>query len=278
MNAHERRSPSHPLRRVRDYRADGTRTRTLSGPERAVRLNYLRIPLVTLAATALAIVLSATNSIAATSIGSDFKPGGATGDVLSINGTGRGIAINGAGFAVNDIMIAVGETVSFLNVDAVPHEVRLEPAIGTSCQDASMVVSSGVYRACTFTSAGTYTISDPSSTDATFRMSITVAPASEILSSVVLTLHQPRAVAGSTVTFAGAINIPRSGVQVDIVAKDLSTGVYRKVGQTRTGPSGEFVFSVRPRRTTVYLAISILNITVVTSPMQTLTVTHKSKT
>jgi plastocyanin len=242
-----------------------------------VRLSYRKRPLATLAATALAVVLPATITVAATSIGADSKPGGATGDGMSINGTGKVIAINGGGFGLTDMTIALGETVSFMNLDAIPHELRLEPATGSSCLEGSMVVWPGVYRACTFTSAGSYTVSDPSSGNATFRTGITVAPASDILSSVVLSPDRPRVVAGSAVTLTGSINIPRGGAQVDIVAKDLSTGVYRKAGQTRTGAAGEFAFTARPTRTTVYFANAILNTTIVTSPMQTVTVTPKGK-
>lgn len=150
-------------------------------------------------------------------------------------------------------------------------------SIGSTCGDVSMVVWPGVYRSCTFTGTGTYTASHPTSTDARFRTGITVAPVADILNSATLTLGRTRITTGSPVALAGAINVPQSGAQVDIVAKDRSTGTYRKVGQTRTGTSGEFSFIARPARTTAFFAKAILNMAIVTSPRQAVVVTSKAK-
>ncbi len=73
MNTHERRSPDHPLRRSKDYDAEGNRVRRWSNPERAVRLSYRSRPLITLAATVLAVILPATLVVGATNIGSSPK-------------------------------------------------------------------------------------------------------------------------------------------------------------------------------------------------------------
>lgn len=56
MNAHERRDPKNPLRRVKDYRPDGTRRRVWSRPERKYRLTYRRRPFATAASTAVAVL------------------------------------------------------------------------------------------------------------------------------------------------------------------------------------------------------------------------------
>lgn len=275
MHAHERRDPNHPLRRVRDYRPDGTRTRRWSGPERSMRLSYRRRPLMTVAATLLAVVMPATIVVAASSIGSSPFRSESDDIEIAVNDSGRVIAIGGAGFGLSAVTVAVGESVSFINTDTVPHEVVTEPATGSSCDSAGLVVWPGVYRSCTFDGTGTYTVRDIGSASPSFRTEITVAQQADVLSSIALSVDRTRIVSGRSVILRGSINIAQAGAQVDIVAKNLADGKYRKVGQTRTDASGAYSFVARPTRTTAYFANAILNMTVVTSPSQTVEVSSK---
>lgn len=75
MNQHERRSPSHPLRRPDDYLPDGvTRRRRWSRPERAYRLRYRRRPFATVLATVSAILVTAVIASAAGTLGTASIP------------------------------------------------------------------------------------------------------------------------------------------------------------------------------------------------------------
>ncbi len=67
-HAQDRRSPNHPLRRVQDYRPDGTRTRRWSRAERVLRLSFRRRPLLTLASTVIVLLLPVTLVYAGTAV------------------------------------------------------------------------------------------------------------------------------------------------------------------------------------------------------------------
>ena len=72
MPSHDRRDPDHPLRRVKDYRSDGSRHRRWSGPERAFRLTYRRRPLTVIVSTIVAVLLPATLVVAGTRVDTGF--------------------------------------------------------------------------------------------------------------------------------------------------------------------------------------------------------------
>lgn len=72
MRTEDLRNPKHPLRRPEDYRADGTRRRRWSFPERKYRLSYRRHPLATAASTAAAILAATAISYGTTHVDSIF--------------------------------------------------------------------------------------------------------------------------------------------------------------------------------------------------------------
>ena len=65
----EKRNPNHPLRKARDYRADGvTRRRTWFKPERKYRLAYRRRPLATFITTVAAVIATSLAGVATTTL------------------------------------------------------------------------------------------------------------------------------------------------------------------------------------------------------------------
>lgn len=69
---YERRRPDHPLRRTRDYRADGTRRRTWYRHERKYRLAYRRRPITTALCTLAAIMATSLIAWGTTRVGSIY--------------------------------------------------------------------------------------------------------------------------------------------------------------------------------------------------------------
>lgn len=73
MNTEQRRDPTHPLRREKDYRPDGTRRRRWFAPERKYRLSYRRRPFATAASTAAAIIATPLIAYGTTQVASIFE-------------------------------------------------------------------------------------------------------------------------------------------------------------------------------------------------------------
>lgn len=267
----ERRSAAHPLRRAKDYQPDGQRTRRWTGPERSIRLGYRKRPLTTVLLTIFIALVVLTFGVGASTFG--FARNGDGVRSVTVVGAGRIVTIGPGGFGLNTMTIATGETVSFSNIDVIPHEVRTEAAAEASCDGKDMFIAPGTFRACTFERDGVYAVVATGSPDTGSRISVTVAPANSVLSAVTLTVDHSNVVAGALVTMSGATNLTQPGTQVDLIAKDLRAGTYRKVKQTATDAAGAFAFQVGPRRSTIYFVNAIREMNIVTSTFQTVLVT-----
>lgn len=212
-------------------------------------------------------------------------PGAATADTISLSSGGKNpnlpaggtvIAIQAGGYAVDKVNVAVGDTVTYVNLDTVPHIVQVESAEGVTCTVSRLPVQPQDFTSCTFTTIGQYVVNDPADSRAAFRQTVTVAPASMLLSAVTASTSSSVVNKGTAVTVSGQISIRRAGIQIDVVAKQSLTGQYRKVGEARTTADGTYTFIHRPSTSTVYFVNAIQQTTIVTSPMQPVQV-HAAK-
>lgn len=269
----ERRSVQHPLRRAKDYRVDGSRTRTWSGPERSMRLGYRARPLSTVVLIILLALFVSVVGVSASTIRFSQVDIGPADKSIVIAGAGRVVTLGASGFALQSITVPTGATVSVANVDAVPHDLLLDPPSYPSCEGKDSVIPAGTYRACTFDTNGVYTMTAPGAPGRDQRLSIQVVPASAALTSVVLKSASAATIANQAVNLSGATNVPRAGIAVDLIAKVSGSTQYRSVARVLTDANGMFSVSVRPRSTSTYLANAISDGTVVTSSPTTVFVT-----
>lgn len=258
-HSYDRRDPHHPLRRTKDYRPDGSRTRTWSSPERSYRLSFRRRPILTLASTVLALVVPTTLTYAATS------PGPSGQNTISLSGpkspvmpVGVVVTVGQAGFALTQTTIAVGQGITFYNTDSTTHGAQVTPAESTKCTSTPLVIWAGEYQSCTFASEGTYSIVDPTSRGVP-SMTVTVLRDSGVLASVDLFVDKSSVRRGESVTLMGAVNVVQPGVQIDLIAQEKANGPYRKVAETRTAPTGTFSFLIQPAAATTTYFVNALS-------------------
>jgi plastocyanin len=181
----------------------------------------------------------------------------------SFVGSGRVISISAAGYGTDNLRVGVGETVSFFNTDNAPHQVVVSLGDDSACGD--LVIYPQVYRSCTFTRIGVYTLSDGTSVRNPARGMITVVSPDAVLSAIDLEMSRGPLRDRAHVVLSGSVNLAQAGIQVDIIASTHVRGSYRKIGQTRTTSSGQFSFVASPDRTTLYFANAIQGTTIVTS-------------
>ncbi len=167
------------------------------------------------------------------------------------------VTITASGYVPGNFTIQVGDTVTYTNADTLVHQVEFKPSTGMTCTATPFVIQPTSQQSCTFTAAGSYTVTDPNVKGKTYRGTITVAAPTAGLDSVTLTSSKDRVIYGSSVTLSGNVNITKPGIQVDILAKVYPSTTFAKVGSVTTSGGGMFTFETRPEIRTEYQALAV---------------------
>ncbi len=173
--------------------------------------------------------------------------------MLAITGaavaTASTVTINKNGYVPNSLTIAQGGTVQFTNSDAVAHQVTFKSTAGVTCTANPLVLQPGANGSCTFQNGGSYTYSDPNVKGGTFRGSITVTGAPELISLAAKPLPTIYRV---TVTLSGILSTQETGANVDVLAQQCGANAATKIGTVQTTAGGAYTSTARPLMNTAY--------------------------
>jgi plastocyanin len=155
-----------------------------------------------------------------------------------------GIDITSAGFNPKDVTVESGSAVTWKNSDSVPHNVVVDK---TNCNLSLQPKQSS---ACTFSTPGTFTYDDPTTTNAAFGGKVTVAPAAQ--RTVTLVTSRTLAIFGAAATLSGTTSGKKAGETVTVVASPAGEPAHRIDVKTTDG--GNWTLRVQPRVRTEYQA------------------------
>lgn len=153
------------------------------------------------------------------------------------------ISITAAGYVPTGGSIKVGDTVTWANADTAVHKVRFVryPA-------CSLDIAPGQSASCTFTSVGSFVYTDPTLSE-TPRGSIDVT---ENPLATTLQASRKTLVYGESVKLAGHLGSGKGGQKVTLQARGFDATTYSDVATTTTNAGGNFSFTHRPERQTLY--------------------------
>lgn len=162
------------------------------------------------------------------------------------------VSITRNGFVPRSVALAVGDSVTFLNQDAVAHQVVLKPTTGVTCTPTSLVIQPAATVTCAFQVAGKYTFTEANQRRAAFRGTITVSAAPG--AAVTLKAAPTLVTYGVKATLSGRIATGQTGQKVDVMAKECGQTAFKAVTSTTTTSGGSFTTTTQPLKTTAYEA------------------------
>jgi len=154
----------------------------------------------------------------------------------------KNVEINNAGITPKDMTVEAGSTVSWTNADTSQHGIKVD---NTTC---NLLLQPQQTSGCTFDTAGTFKYDDPTSTNANFGGTITVAAAAQ--RSVTLAANRNVAIFGDSVTLSGTTSSKTAGETVTVIARPAGEPAARIDVTTATG--GAWSLRVQPRVHTEY--------------------------
>lgn len=161
------------------------------------------------------------------------------------------VTITKNGYVPNATTIAQGDTVQFANSDTVVHQVAFKSAAGVTCTPNPLVVQPGANGACTFSTAGKYSYSDPNAKGKSFSGTITVTAAAASLS---LAAHPMVVVYGGSSTLSGVLSTQKTGESIDVLAQQCGASASTKLTAATTTTGGAYTAAVKPLMNTAYTA------------------------
>ena len=165
------------------------------------------------------------------------------------------ITLTKSGFVPMNLTIKVGDTISFTNSDVAVHEVLFKATTGFTCTATPLVVQPTKTQSCTWTVAGNYPYSDPNQRDRNFKGTVTVDPATPVVTPAVTLVASADIVTyGAQATLSGKAVPTAAGTMVDILAKPFDETVYTKVTSVATTNGGTYTAAVTPEIATSYRA------------------------
>jgi len=176
---------------------------------------------------------------------------------LVLAGAGSGattftVTIAKSGYAPKASTIAAGDTIHFTNSDTVAHQVVFKSTKGVTCTPNPVVLQPSQTANCTFTTAGKYTYSDPTTKGGAFQGTVTVS-ATAVATLAVHSTPQT-VVFGGHATVSGTLSTGQAGQNVQILAQQCGAGAAKAVGNATTTAGGAFTAAVTPTENTVYSA------------------------
>lgn len=161
------------------------------------------------------------------------------------------VTISKNGYVPSAATIAQGDTVQFTNSDSVVHQVTFKSTAGVTCTPNPLVVQAGASGTCTFSTAGSYSYSDPNAKGSTFRGTITVTAAAAALS---LGAKPTLIVYGGPSVLSGTLSTQKVGESIDVLAQQCGASAATKLVAVQTTTAGAFTTTVKPLMNTVYTA------------------------
>lgn len=156
----------------------------------------------------------------------------------------RAVSITPTGFVPADVTVAVGDTVTWRNTDATPHQVVFN---GTPC---NLAIQPGASGTCTFRAGGRFNYSDPSQ-QPRLRGTVTVTGPR---ASVTLSAPRPTATFLAPVTLSGFVSSQEASESVVVNSQECGKTAFTRVGAATTTAAGSWTFVVKPTINTVYQA------------------------
>src|SRR3954469_2836803 len=154
----------------------------------------------------------------------------------------KNVEINNSGITPKDMTVEAGSTVSWTNADTSQHGIKVD---NTTC---NLLLQPQQTSGCTFDTAGTFKYGDPTSTNANFGGTITVAAATQ--RSVTLAANRNIAIFGDSVTLSGTTSAKTAGETVTVIARPSGEPAAKIDVATATG--GAWSLRVQPRVHTEY--------------------------
>ena len=161
------------------------------------------------------------------------------------------VTISKNGYVPSSLTIAQGDTVQFTNSDSVVHQVTFKSTAGVTCTPNPLVVQAGASGTCTFSTAGSYSYSDPNAKGNAFRGSIAVAATAASLS---LGAKPAVVVYGGASVLSGTLSTQKVGENIDVLAQQCGASAATKLVTVATTTAGAFTTTVKPLMNTVYTA------------------------
>jgi plastocyanin len=161
------------------------------------------------------------------------------------------VSITKSGYTPSTATATTADTVQFKNDDTVAHQVAFKPTTGVTCSPSPFALQAGQSGTCTFTSAASYTFSDPTVTGTTFQGALTVtAPAAP---DTLTLFADPQEVAfSSKVHLTGELSSKKAGVGVVVTAKPCGKATTTRAATVQTTAGGDFSTDLRTARNTIY--------------------------
>ena len=156
----------------------------------------------------------------------------------------RNVSIYASGFSPSNVTIVEGDTVTWLNADANPHQV-----LATKGQFVSPILHRGQRFSFTFRAAGTYAYEDELHPKLTGKIVVKGAPP-----TLTLAASAPIVVYGTKVTLSGVVSNHAAGEQVAIYYQPYPQPNLIQRTTVLTGAGGTFSFLVEPQVLTTYQA------------------------
>jgi plastocyanin len=153
------------------------------------------------------------------------------------------VQITQAGFQPAALTIGAGESVNWVNRDTVDHTL-----VSTAAKLQSPKLTPSDNFGFTFTTPGTFTVTDASAPSIAMTITVTAAR----LVSVHLAVAPKAVLAGGAATLRGTISTHESGKPVRIEAQTCGSSSFAGIRTVTTGTGGMFALSVRPKSSTTY--------------------------
>jgi plastocyanin len=161
------------------------------------------------------------------------------------------VSITKNGYVPSSASVSTADTVQFTNADTVAHQVVFKTTSGVTCSPTPFALQPGQSGTCTFSSAGTFTYSDPTAAGTTFQGTLTVtAPA---LPETLSLFADPQSVIyASKVMLTGELSSKKAGENVVVLATPCGRSEATKAATLQTVSGGEYTVDLRTARNTVY--------------------------
>jgi plastocyanin len=159
------------------------------------------------------------------------------------------ISITKTAYAPSSASLSTTDTVKFTNNDTTVHQVTFKSTTGVACSPSPFTLQPAQSGTCTFTSAGTFSFSDPAS--AALQGSLTVTqPAPP--ATLTLFAQPDGAIYANRVTLTGELSTRKAGENVVVLATPCGRSEPTKAATMQTTSGGEYTIGLRPGRNTVY--------------------------
>jgi plastocyanin len=156
----------------------------------------------------------------------------------------RAVTITRTGFVPADVTVAVGDTVTWRNTDATPHQVVFN---GTPC---NLAIQPGASGTCTFRAGGRFSYQDRSQ-QPRLRGTVTVTGPR---ASVTLSAARATTTFLAPLNLSGVISSQVANESVVVNGQECGKTAFTRVGAATTTTGGNWTFAVKPTINTTYQA------------------------